>query len=211
MATLVGTDAYWVEVSVPVDELKWIRFPRSAGEAGSPVRVRDEAAWGPDVYRVGRVIRLESALEEQGRMARVLVSVPDPLGLADPSGKTPPLLIGSYVRAEIEGTDLENVVALDRNHLRNGNEVWVMNGDGELEIRQVEIAYRGRQQVLVSDGLEAGERIVTTDLPAPVEGMRLRTEPSSPAAVAASDDTGSPAPPRDEASPVADTKEDRSR
>ena len=27
MASLVGTDEYWVEVSVPVDELKWIRIP----------------------------------------------------------------------------------------------------------------------------------------------------------------------------------------
>ncbi len=176
VAMLVGTDAYWVEASVPVDQLQWIRIPRSAGETGSPVRVTNEAAWGPDTYRTGRVLRLESALEQQGRMARLLVTVPDPLGLEDPAGRTPPLLIGSYVRVEIEGAALENVIALDRNHLRNGNEVWVMNGDDELEIREVTIAHRGRERVLVTNGLEAGDKVVTTDLTAPVAGMPLRLE-----------------------------------
>jgi len=178
VATLVGTDAYWVEVLVPVNELRWIRIPGSVEEEGSPVCIYNEAAWGPDTCRTGRVLRLESALEEKGRMARLLVSVPDPLGRKAPSGRTPPLLIGSYVRADIEGTALEDVVALDRNHLRNGNEVWVMNGGGELVIRQVEVAHRGRERVLVTDGLKAGEHLVTTDLTAPVAGMRLRTEPA---------------------------------
>ena len=188
VATFLGTDAYWVEASVPVDQLKWIRIPRSGGETGSLVRVYNEAAWGPEACRTGRVLRLESSLEEQGRMARVLVSVPDPLGLEDPSGETPPLLIGSYVGVEIEGTALENVIALDRDHLRDGNRVWVMNGRGELEIRRVEVAYRGRERVLVADGLKAGEKVVTTDLMAPVAGLPLRTEAAEASAPPASDE-----------------------
>jgi len=202
VATLVGTDAYWVKVLVPVNELKWIRIPRSGENEGSPVCIYDEAAWGPDACRPGRVLRLESTLEEEGRMACLLVTVPDPLGQNDPTGRTPPLLIGSYVRAEIEGAPLDDVIALDRNHLRNGGEVWVMNGGGELEIRQVAIAHRGRERVLVTDGLKAGEKIVTTDLTAPVAGMPLRTESATATAetdadeaapLAASESTGADA------------------
>jgi RND family efflux transporter MFP subunit len=185
LATLVGTDAYWVCVSVPVDQLPWLRVPRGTGETGSPVRIYNETAWGPEAYRTGQVLRLESALEPQGRMARLLVRVPDPLGTAAGNGDTPPLLIGSYVRVEIEGTALEDVIALDRDHLRDGNRVWVMNGAGELEIRPVEISHRGRERVLIVGGLEAGEKVVTTDLTAPAPGMPLRTEtaaaPSPPA------------------------------
>ena len=195
LATLVGTDAYWVEVSVPVDQLKWIRIPRTEGEAGSPARITNEAAWGADVYRTGTVIRLRSALEEQGRMARVLVSAPDPLGLANGTGATPPMIIGSYVHVEIEGEDLAGVIALDRNLLRDGDHVWVMDDAGKLQIRPVEVAHRGRNRVLVSGGLEPGERVVTTDLAAAVEGMRLRTETAGPAPAAASpDDRESPRP-----------------
>ena len=188
VATLVGTDAYWVEVSVPVDQLQWIRVPRSTGETGSAVRIYNEAAWGPETHRAGQVLRLESALEEQGRMARLLVSVPDPLGLKDATGKTAPLLIGSYVRVEIEGTALDDVIALDRDHLRDGNCVWVMNGEGELEIRTVEIARRGRDRILIAGGLKAGEKVVTTDLTAPVAGMPLRTETGQVPVSAVSDE-----------------------
>ena len=175
MATLIGTDAYWVEASVPVDELRWIRFPGQAGEAGSPVRIFDEAAWGPKTSRTGKVIRLESALETEGRMARVLVSVPDPLVQEDASGETPPMLLGSYVRVGIEGSALDDVIALDRTLLREGNQVWLMDEAGQLAIRTVGIAYRGRDRVLISGGLADGDKVVTTNLMAPVAGMPLRT------------------------------------
>jgi len=69
VATLAGTDEFWVQVSLPVDELRWVRIP------GSRVKVYDEAAWGEGVWREGRVVRLLSALEPQGRMARLLVAV----------------------------------------------------------------------------------------------------------------------------------------
>jgi len=176
MATLIGTDAYWVEVSVPVDELTWIRFPDSPGSVGSTVRIYDEAAWEAGTFCTGSVIRLESALEPDGRMARVLVSVPDPLGRTDPTGRTPPLLLGSYVRVEIAGTALANVVALDRTLVRDGKYVWIMDEAGQLDIRTVEIAYRGRDRVLIAGGLKTGEKVVTTNLMAPVTGMRLQTE-----------------------------------
>jgi len=41
LTTLVGTDAYLVEVAVPVDQLKWLRVPHKNGEAGSAVRVNE--------------------------------------------------------------------------------------------------------------------------------------------------------------------------
>jgi len=188
LGVLVGTDTYWVRVSVPVDELKWLRIPRAAGEEGSPARIYDRAAWGPGVFRRGTVLRLESGLEPQGRMARVLVAVPDPLasaveggGAEDPGGRPPPLLLGSYVRVDIEGVELDGVVALERRLLREGDRVWVMDAANRLRIRPVRVAYRGRERVLVSEGLAAGDRVVVTDLMDAVDGMPLRTEPTPPA------------------------------
>lgn len=182
LTTLVGTDEYWVEVSVPVDRLKWLRIPRAQGEEGSPVRIYDEAAWGQDVFREGRVVRVASALESEGRMARLLVSVPEPLGAGNPRGRTPPLLIDSYVRVEMEGSELENVVALERALVRDGDRAWVMNDAGELEIRPIETVFRNREYVMVSAGLKPGDRLVTSDLPAPVAGMLLRVPDDAPSA-----------------------------
>ncbi|HUH04425.1 MAG TPA: hypothetical protein VML75_20660, partial [Kofleriaceae bacterium] len=43
-----------------------------------------------------------------------------------------------------------------------------------LETRPVKVIWRQRDTVLVRNGLTPGERIVTSPVPAPIEGMRLR-------------------------------------
>ena len=175
LARLVGTDEYWVELSLPVDQLKWIEIPRGDETGGSLVRVFDEAAWGEGVQRLGHVIRLAGDLEEEGRMARVFAAAADPLALGEENAGAPRLLIGSFVSVEIEGRTLDDVIALDRELLRDGDRVWVLSEEGTLEIRDVTVAFRGRGRVLISSGVEEGEMIVATDLSAPVGGMPLRT------------------------------------
>jgi RND family efflux transporter MFP subunit len=175
LATLIGTDAYWIEVSVPVDKLRWLREPDSRGQKGSTARVFNEAAWGRGVSRAATVVRLAGSLEPEGRMATLRVAVRDPLGLKNPGERLPTLLIGSYVRVEIDGLEIENVVPLERDLLREGDRVWVMTPESTLDIREVTIAFRGRDTLLVSDGLETGDKVVTTALGAPVAGTPLRT------------------------------------
>ena len=51
-----------------------------------------------------------------------------------------------------------------------------MDANDALEIRRLDIVYRGHDHVLVADGVRAGERLVITDLAAPVEGMPLRSK-----------------------------------
>jgi RND family efflux transporter MFP subunit len=181
LLTLAGTDAYWIDLKVPVTDLKWIRIPQGNQRNGSKVKVIDQDAWGAHGWREGRVIRLLAGLETQGRMARLLVAVEDPLALHSQKGK-PPMLLGSYVRAEIEGVDLTGGIPLRRELLRDGDQVWVMKGDQTLEIRPIDILFRGREQVYVGSGLAPGEKIVVTDIAAPVAGMALRLEGDSPMA-----------------------------
>ena len=176
LLTLFGTDEYWVEVVVPVQQLHWLEIPGKAGERGSLVRVYDAAAWGEGVYRQGRVFRLAADLEEQGRLARLLVAVDDPLGLRAAKQDQARLFVGSYVRVEMEGKRLESVATLDRSLLRDGDRVWIMNADNRLDIRPVEIVFRHRDRVLISGGIRAGERLVVTGLAAAVAGQPLRTK-----------------------------------
>lgn len=175
LATLVGTDTYWVEASVPVSQLRWIRFPNDPDEAGSAGRIYNDTAWGPGVYRNGTVVRLLSDLESDGRMARVLIAVDDPLALTPDRAGEPALLLNDYLRVEIDGIELEDVTPVDRSLVHDGDMVWVMNDDNRLEIRKATIVYRGLARVLVQQGLNDGERLVVTTLSTPVDGMPLRT------------------------------------
>lgn len=173
LARLAGTDAFWAEVSVPLHLLDFIEIP------GAPARIRPYRNGIAHQGREGRVIRRLPALEEQGRMARLLVEVRDPLSLAR---KAEPLLLGSYVQLEIEGRPLAAALELPRNLLREGDRLWVLSPGGTLDIREVEVAFRDREHVLITGGIEAGERLILTELPAPVQGMPLRSEDEAVAA-----------------------------
>ena len=50
-----------------------------------------------------------------------------------------------------------------------------MNEGNALEIRPIDVIFRGPEDVVVGDGVKVGERIVVTDLTSPVDGMALRT------------------------------------
>ena len=169
IAQLIATDRYFVELAVPAAKLRWIEARQEGPSSGSRVELANPSVWGEGRTRTGEVVRVRPDLSEQGRMARVLVEVTDPLD------REPPMLVGSYLRGRIMGQALNRVVALDRAYLREDDSVWVMTEENRLEIRAVEIAYRGPEQVYVSVGLGDGERVVTSDIATPTDGMKLRT------------------------------------
>jgi len=179
LVRLIGSDEFWVKLSLLQRDVKWVTLPGDDGRPGSEVRVYSESAWGPDVFRSGSVLRLLPSVDSDGRMAHLLVSISDPLGISEENHGSPPLLLDSYIRAEIVGSTLPSKVVVPREMVRNGNQVWIMNEEDLLEIRTVPVLYRGRHEIVIDGGVLEGERIVETDLSAPVDGMPLRVkEPS---------------------------------
>ncbi len=174
LARLVGTDAFWLRLSIPVEQLQWVSIPSSSNEAGSTVRVFTQGGNGPEHIRMGRVIRLAASLETQGRMAQLLVEIDDPLCRKPENSGKPRLLLGSYVRAEIEGTGIASGISIDRSNLHEGNTIWLMDEEDRLAIRTVDIVFRNRHQVIVRDGVTDGERLVISSLASPIAGIPLR-------------------------------------
>jgi RND family efflux transporter MFP subunit len=179
LVTLFGTDEAWIEVKVWIDKLKWLTIPRENGAPGSNVRIYNTLAWGTGRFRTGRVVCLIGELETKGRLARLLVSVDDPFCLKPENRDQPQLLMGSYVSAEVQGRTLSSVFPVKWTHLRGENdEVWIMDDEGRLEIRHVEVIFSDVDQVYVTTGLTEGEKLVVTDIAAPVGGMPLRVAPA---------------------------------
>lgn len=172
LAELIGTDFYWVQATLPVDRLDWITIPRNAKQMGPLVRI----TYSADHVVEGRVVRLLGDLTDLGRMAKIIVEVNDPLARTQSDNKRAPLLIGEYVRLEIQGRQLENVFAVPRTALRDDDTVWLLGDENKLDIRKVKPVWRGTDKVLLRDHLKAGDQLVISDLPAPVAGMELQVE-----------------------------------
>jgi RND family efflux transporter MFP subunit len=174
-ATLIAADRFHVVVAVPVSALDWIN-PKS----GQVVRLAQPGVWPEGSYREGRVERLAAGLSETGRMAELVVAVDDPLARKPENEGKPRLLLGSFLRAIGEGRAVENAVALDRAYLHDKDTVWIMTPENRVEIRPVTVAWRGAEQVLISDGLAAGDRVIVTPLAVIADGMEVRLGESAP-------------------------------
>ncbi len=176
LARLVGTDQFWLKLAIPAEQLAWINFPAN-GRKGSEVQIFLQEKRPGGSFRTGRVLRAAADVEEQGRMATVYVAIEDPLCLQPENRQKPRLLLGSFVRAEIEGIELPTVAAIDRIHLREDNTVWLLKDDNTLEIRKVRIVARTRDQVFVESGLTEGEQLIVSALSSPVPGSPLQLMP----------------------------------
>jgi len=175
LGRLVGVDTYWVETTVPQAKLRWLSFPQAPGEKGSEVRIRNRSAWPEGTVRIGHLDRLVGALEGRTRLARVLVTVEDPLGYRSRSSDLPPLMIGAYVEARIQAKAIPDVIRLDRDYVRTNDTVWIMK-DGRLAIRDVRIVFRDTEYAYIQSGLQPTDPVVTTNLTTVVDGARLRKD-----------------------------------
>lgn len=175
LGRMVGVDQYWVVLNVPLSKLQWLSIPKNGRGKGSEVRLRNRSAWPEDVYRNGRVYQLVGALEDQTRLAQVLVTVSDPLAYRNPSPQKPPLIIGSFMEASIEAKEIEDVIKVNRDYVRDDETVWVME-ENKLRIHDVDIVFQDAQYAYISSGLEEDDRVVTTNLTTVVDGAGLRLE-----------------------------------
>lgn len=186
VAELVAADRFDVLLAVPVSALDWID-----PQAGQTLRLSQPGVWPEGSFREGRVERLAAGLRGAGRMAELVVRVEDPLARLPQNQGKPRLLLGSFLRAVGEGRRIDGAVRLDRAYLRDDDTVWVMTPDSKLDIRPVEVGWRGAEQVLVAGGLADGDRVVTTPLAVVAPGMALRVEGGAGAGRSAADSAGS--------------------
>lgn len=178
IARLVGIDEFWVELSVPFDALSRFDLPGVNASVGARVEV-NAGADGSAASRAGQVLRLLGQLDPDARMARVLVSVPDPLNLADasatPSPDSPaPLLLGAYVTARIESNQEIEVIRVPSDTLRAGGQIWVMSGVGSLAMHSFELVAHEGETSLILAPLAPDDRVIRSHLGSPVSGMAVR-------------------------------------
>lgn len=169
-----------VEIRLPISDhhLSLIDLPSQyldelSNEADFP-RVTVTSLIGGKSYNwEGQVVRSEGGLDAN-RLLYVVAEIKDPFQRDATIHKRPPLEIGRFVEARIDGKKQENVVVIPREALRGQHNVWLVDKDDRLVIRKVDVLYRGRDQVYIREGIESGESVVLTALDFAVHGMKVR-------------------------------------
>lgn len=160
LAEIAGTDIYQVQTLLAVDKLAWVNFPPQASQAKL---VTSDGREFP-----GQVSGRLADLQENGRMARVLVDI------QTPTVGEQPLLINEFVSVKIAGKPLEGVVSLPAYAFNNNKEVWVLNEKSCLDILEVEPVWSDRTTHYFDDERLNNQKLILSALGFPVQGMKLK-------------------------------------
>ncbi|MBD5780012.1 efflux RND transporter periplasmic adaptor subunit [Pelagicoccus sp. NFK12] len=119
----------------------------------------------------GRVVRSEGAVDERTRQIFVVAQVENPYGASVPG--RPPLKVGTFVQAEIEGSTLRDVFVIPREVYRENSYVLVVDGQNNLERRKVTTVWENDRNIVVRNGLSDGDLLCLTDVPYALEGWEV--------------------------------------
>ncbi len=173
-ATLYATDSLEVRLPVPDDQLAFFDTPlwgrNPAGLELPKVRLHTRFA-GAERSWMGRVVRTEGEIDPQSRMVHVVARVENP---GDTEGSDEfPLPVGLFVQAEITARWVDEVYVLPRAALYDAEHVVVADEENRLRRRRIGILRLDRDQVLVSEGLVAGDRVCVSPPADLIEGQLI--------------------------------------
>lgn len=184
VAELLGTQTAHVVARVEARHLPELDIPGWNAETGSTGTVRYRLGES-EVDRRIRILHLAGRLGEAGRMARLLCELDDPFGLGGSSAGDDaadaaadedlrPMLFGAFVDVELELARERRLFEVPAGAMRNRGRLFAMTPEDTLAIREPTVFLRSRDRVYLSDGLEPSDRIVTSLIANPIEGMKLR-------------------------------------
>ncbi len=145
------------------------RFELAQSTAGPQVTIFSELAGGSRWQ--GRVVRTESAIDDNARQLHVVAQIDDPYG-QQAKGKTP-LKIGQYVTAVLSGRNLSKAIVIPNKAIYQGSYVYLVT-DGVLKRQEIQIAWQNRNQTIIDSGLQPGDKLVLTSLGQVTSGVRVK-------------------------------------
>ncbi len=175
LASIYAVD--YVEVRLPLNnrQLEFVDLPEQyrGGEftsANSPAVTLSAQIGRSSYHWQGQIVRVEGAIDSRSRQLFVVAQVEDPYSLG-PQGN-PPLKVGQFVEAQIQGRLLADVFVLPRTAINQDQRLLLVE-DNVLVARVVEPLWSDDRHVVVAQGLSAGEVLNLTPLGASANGLRV--------------------------------------
>ncbi len=179
IGSLFAVDYAEVRLPIPETRLPLLDLPGSlvAGDSKTAdIDVQLYTQLGDRTFEwAGKLTRTEGVLDTRTRTLYAVVQVADPYGLYG-SQPAQPLLIGTYVNAEIAGKMLDDVYVVPRHTLETGDLVWVADAEDRLRARAVKVVTSNGDNAYISDGFLPGDRLVLTRLENPLNGMAVQAQ-----------------------------------
>ena len=172
----------YAEIRLPLSnrQLSFINLPElyrgepaAEGEGRARPEVILKARFGDQEYTwKGNIVRTAGAIDTRNRQLYVVAQVKNPYGRSQ--NNQPPLKVGMFVKAEIEGKTMKDVFVVPRSALREGRDLLLIDKENRLSRRTVDILWSDRQNIVVGDSLKNGDLLCLTPLPFAADGAGVK-------------------------------------
>ena len=176
LARLYATDVAEIRLPINSKQLAFIDVPLGEPETTAnqqtPVDLTAEIA-GRAMSWQGRVVRTEGVVDASNGQIYAVAEVANPY--SQTKGQAP-LLAGLFVQASIHGKTRQDVFVLPPTAVDAEQRVWLVDNAQKLTRRKIAVLRFETERLVVSEGLKAGDKVVVSDLPVPIEGMTVKIE-----------------------------------
>ncbi len=179
LAEVYATD--YVEIRLPLknSDLEFIDLPRVTGSENASQNqflAVISSQLGGEFDWQGRIVRTEAAMDAAARQLHVIAQIDAPFVQQD---ERPPLRIGQYVSARIQGRRLRQELIVPTATIYQQSYAYVVE-DGVLQRKEIAIGWQDDSRVYIRSGLEEGDLLVTTPLGQITSGTPVRIVDDAP-------------------------------
>ncbi len=169
LARLYATAVVEVRLPVTLEQLAYLDISLNETEQKHiPVTLSATIAGKLQTWQA-KIVRTEGVVDENTGVVYLVAEVFN--------AKQMPLN-GLFVEANIQGKELQNIVVLPQAAINAAQQVLVVDKDQHLHSRYLTVLRTEQQRVLIQQGLQPGERVVTSGVDIPIEGMTVQVDTS---------------------------------
>jgi len=164
LAEIYATDKVEIRLPIRNKDLGLVDLPEQFRDVGT-IDLGSKVIFQSDLVGqqswLGNLVRTEGAIDANAQQLYVVAQINDPYKAT--STNKYPIKIGQYVKAQIAGRAVQNVLVVPNSTIYQGSYVYIVE-NGVLKRKDVELRWQNSQQSIIARGLEAGEQLVLTPL-----------------------------------------------
>ena len=171
LATAFSTEEVLIALPLTDTELSYLGLPLAYEEertfSGPKVNFYSLVS-NKNSEWTGRIVRTAGSIDPLTRLVYVYAEV------VNPYQQSPPLAIGMFVDAVIEGKTIKDGFLVPNSAINNNSDIYIINASDNLEIRKIEVLGTENDYVIIKGEISEGERVVVSPLNNAKAGMALK-------------------------------------
>ena len=167
IATLFSTDQVEIPISLPPNQWSLLPDSKELKKLSATLKNANDTRWE------GTVSRLEQHVNSETRQRSLIIEVKGPLE------QNPPLLAGSFLKAEIPVTRKDNLLAIPAKSLGGSGDIWFVDQNNRLDRFKADIVFQQNGMLFVKPPADIDQlplQVVTSALPGYLTGQSVIPE-----------------------------------